>query len=305
MSWRFSGVVVKLVIALMLVSGLVRSAAAQVVETGNNEISGPQQLSAPQSGSLILNKAGTTASRLLLPLYVVDTTSTGGPTTFFAILNESGSSISVDAKYYDADTAYDPMSPPTPRFTQSLSLMPKQIQTIDVRSNIQQLAIDGDGVARGYIVFETVGGPAAIHGDYFRIDDDGNFASGSRLLNIDPASNGNDLCARFSIRFLDSALLFDSGTVFNVWFQPDLPYEGQAFAYSPFDLSGGDSLFDLSFPSNNFAFEVPSSLLLTGVSTEFGSIEFDFGGGIGHISAIMSALGRLSVGFEATCLDPI
>ncbi|MEM7583539.1 MAG: hypothetical protein AAF560_09190 [Acidobacteriota bacterium] len=286
------------VICAALVTASASFASGQAAQADSG-VTAPRELGA------LRDKVGTTASRLLLPLYVVDTNSPNGPTTFYAILNESSTAISIDANYYDADTPYDPEMPATPRFSQRLDLIPKQIQTFNVRSFVPQLAIDGDGVARGYIVFEPVGGPAAIHGDYFRIDDEGNFASGSRLLNIDPASSGNDLCTRFSIRFLNSALLFDSGTNLTVWFQPDLPYEGQAFAYSPFDISGGDSLFDLGFPSSNFAFEVPSSLLLTGVSSEFGSIEIDFGTGVGHVSAIMSALGRLSVGFEATCLDPI
>ena len=51
-------------------------------------------------------KAGTLANKLLLPLYIVDSVNTTtGPTTFYAIRNESTSSVDVAVKYYEPDTA--------------------------------------------------------------------------------------------------------------------------------------------------------------------------------------------------------
>lgn len=254
-------------------------------------------------------KHGTTGSRLLLPLYLVDTTDVNGPTTFFAVRNESPDTTDVTVRYYTAETAYDPVTLAPAQLTQELSLGTKEVATFDVRGFVSELAIDVDNFARGYIVFDSDDG--MIHGDYFQIDNGGNFASGSRLLNIETASGNNDpndpndLCTRFSMRFLDSALLFDSGTMFTVWLQPEVPYGGTAFSYSAFSLAGGLSLVDSSFPSGKFAFQVPASALLVGVNEEFGAIEFEFPlGAVGHVSGVLSALGRLSVGFEATCLDP-
>ena len=57
-------------------------------------------------------------------------------------------------------------------------------------------------------------------------------------------------------------------------------------------------------PSSRFAFQQTASSLLFNVDEEFGAIEFEFPAGTeGHISAVMSAFDRFSVGFEATCLD--
>ena len=259
----------------------------------------------PDPGAARGLKVGTTGEKLLLPLYLVNTADPNGTTTFFAIRNESEATVAVTATYYSAGTAYDPGSPSEGQFQQDLMLGTKAVETFDVRSFSADLMIDTDNFARGYIIFEADGG-GAIHGDYFQVDNSGNFASGSRLLNIDPESTGNDLCTRFSMRFLDSALLFDSGTIFTIWFQPAMPYEGTAFSYSAFGLAGGFSLVDSSLPSAKFAFQIPASALLIGVNEEFGAIEFEFPvGTVGHVSGILSALGRFSVGFEATCLDPI
>jgi len=255
-----------------------------------------------------INKAGTLGAKLLLPLYLIDTNTTNGPTTFFAVRNESDAAVTVTVKYFTADTAYRPGGGAVPQFqAPSLALARKATATVDIRAVVDNLDVDGDGIARGFIVFETEGGADVIHGDYFLIDDQGNFASGYRLVNIDPESTSNDLCGRFSIRFLDSSLFFDAGTVFTVWLQPADPFDGIAFAYSVFGLAGGDSLLDGVFPSSVFAFEVAASSLRGGiVPDEFGAIEFELPlDTVGHVSAVMSALGRFSVGFEATCLDPI
>ena len=243
-------------------------------------------------------KAGTFGSKLLLPLYIVDTTSSTGPTTFYAIRNESTETVDVEIKYYETN------QPQTPQRLDTLSLGGKAIDTIDVRS-VANLAVDPDGFARGYIVFEAEDGEAPLSGDYFQINNAENFASGNRLVNIDPTSRGYDLCTRFSMRFLDSVLAFDSGTVYSVWFEATEPHSGIAFAYSVYNLAGGDSLLDFVHNRAAVAFEVPASILRVDVEDEFGAIEFEFPiGTVGHISAVLSALGRLSVGFEATCLDP-
>lgn len=245
-------------------------------------------------------KLGTQAAKLLLPLYVVNAEDTvAGPTTFYAIRNESAvDTVEVEVRYYEADEADTPQFAP-----ETVTLGPKATATFDVRSRLADLQVDSDGFARGYITFETQSGAGTIHGDYFHINDGENFASGFRLLDADPASRGNDLCTRFSIRFLNSALVFDSGTVFSVWFEPDDPPASIAFSYTVYDLAGTAVLSD-SFlsPSGKLAFQTTADALLGTFSEEFGAIEFQFGT-VGHVSAVMSALDRFSVGFEATCLD--
>ncbi len=249
-------------------------------------------------------KEGTVGAQLLLPFYSVDTVTPGGPTTLFAIRNESASQIDVVIRYYGTDR------PDQPQSDQTIQLAAKAIRTVDIGSVIQtlNLQVDLDGFARGYVTFATGQGEAVIHGDYFLLNNAENFASGSRLVNIDPSSNGNDLCNRFSMRFLDSALFFDSGTLFTVWIQADEPLSGPAFSYLVYNQAGGNEQLSSSFPASDVAFQVSANLLMSAdpeLDLEFGAIEFQFPAGtVGHISAVMSAFNRYSVGYEATCLDP-
>ena len=249
-------------------------------------------------------KEGTVGAQMLLPLFLVDTLTPGGVTTLFAIRNESTSPVDVVVRYYGADR------PDQPQSEQTIALAGKAVQTVAIDRVVEplNLQVDPDGIARGFVTFATEQGEAVIHGDYFLINDGENFASGSRLVNIDPASNGNDLCNRFSMRFLDSALLFDSGTVYTVWIQSDEPLTGDAFSYSVYSQAGGNERLSSSFPASDVAFQVSANLLMSadpGLDFEFGAIEFQFPAGLaGHISAVMDAFGRYSVGYEATCLDP-
>ncbi len=260
-----------------------------------------QPAGAPSAGTPpVAAKEGTIAAQLLLPLFLVDTATPGGLTTLWAVRNESTAEVGLQVSYYGADT------PQQPQVEESYTLGPKEILTTSL-SLVAGLQVDPDGFARGYVTFATVGGEAVIHGDYFLLDNAENFASGSRLANVDPGSNANDLCNRFSMRFLDSSLLFDSGTLYTVWIQTTEPLDGTAVSYFVYDLAGGDERLSNSFPATDVAFQVSASDLMSGPSLglEFGAIEFQFPPGIvGHISAVMSAFGRLSVGYEATCLDP-
>jgi len=256
------------------------------------------------SATPVATKEGTVGAQLLLPLFLVDTVHPGGATTLFAIRNESTSQVEVRIRYYGADL------PEQPQSDETIALGAKAIWTVNIGLLVPtlDLQIDQDGFARGYVTFATGQGEAVIHGDYFLLDDAQSFASGSRLVNIDPSSHGNDLCNRFSMRFLDSALLFDSGTVFTVWIDADQPLSGPAFFYSVYDQAGGAEQLSGNFPAADVAFQVSANLLMSAdpqLDLEFGAIEFQFPGQtVGHISAVMSAFGRFSVGFEATCLDP-
>ncbi len=245
-------------------------------------------------------KEGTVGAQLLLPLYLVDTVNPFSQTTLWAVRNESPGDVELQVSYYGTD------APQQPQRTDVFELGPKEIQTVNV-AFVADLQVDPDNFARGYVTFATTGGEAVIHGDYFLLDDDDNFASGARLVNIDPASDGNDLCNRFSMRFLDSTLLFDSGTIYTVWIQADEPLAGEAFSYFVYDEAGGDEQLSNSFPASDVAFQISAADLMSGpgLDLEFGAIEFQFPPGvIGHISAVMSAFGRFSAGYEATCLDP-
>ncbi len=252
----------------------------------------------------IVGKEGTVGAQLLLPFFLVDTVNPQAQTTLFSVRNESTSPVDVVVRYYGADR------PDQPQNEETITLAAKAMRTANIGNIFQalDLQIDPDGFARGYVTLAADQGEAVIHGDYFLLNNAENFASGARLVNIDPNSNGNDLCNRFSMRFLDSAIFFDSGTVFTVWIQADEPISGPAFSYSVYNEAGGDELLSSSFPSSAVAFRVSANVLMSAdpeLDLEFGAVEFQFPAGtVGHISAAMSAFDRFSVGYEATCLDP-
>ena len=267
---------------------------------------GAQPVDTPTAVTPEIFKEGTVSAQLVLPLYLVDTLTPDGLNTLWAVRNESTSSINLVVRYFGADR------PDVPQTEETIPLGPKAVRTVNIGNSLQalNLQVDPDGFARGFMSFATEQGEPVIHGDYFLVNGAENFASGSRLLNSDPGSNGNDLCNRFSMRFLDSALLFDSGTVYTVWLQATEPLGGDtAFSYFVYDEGGGDEQLTQNYPSNDVAFQVSANDLITmpntGLDLEFGAIEFQFPAGmVGHISGIMSAFNRFSVGFEATCLDP-
>ncbi len=252
------------------------------------------------------NKEGTFGSRLLLPFYAVDTVSPGGPTTLWAIRNESTSAVQVTVRYFTNDPPQPPQ-PPQAQHEEMITLGAKAISTVNIGLIVapNDLAVDQDGFARGYVTFATTGDEAVIHGDYFLLNDAENFASGSRLVNVDPNSSGNDLCNRFSMRFLDSQLFFDSGTLFTVWADVTEPY---LLSYSVYSQAGGAEQLFHSLSVNSVVAQMSANFLMSalpGLDLEFGAIEFQFPGQtVGHVSSVMSAFDRFSVGFEATCLDP-
>ncbi len=256
-----------------------------------------QPLGIPATEPQTAVKEGTVGAQLLLPFFTVDTVNPNGPTTFWAIRNETTSDLDLVVSYYTTDGVLQ-------RAVAVDDLGRKAVLTANVRTAVTDysLAIDPTtDFASGYATIATVGDEAVIHGDYFLLNDGSNFASGSRLVNIDPTSNGNDLCTRFSMRFLDSALVFDSGTLYTIWVT-----ESSTLAYSIYDEAGGDPQLANSIAVVAGVTQISASdLMIAGLDLEFGAIEFQFSGGvIGHISAVLDAFGRYSVGYEATCLDP-
>ncbi|MEE8524865.1 MAG: hypothetical protein V3T72_13100 [Thermoanaerobaculia bacterium] len=242
-------------------------------------------------------KTDVASARLLLPLYLVDTTDPAGVTTLFAIRNQLDVQVEVEVRYFQVD------APQAPQRTDSVTLAAKAVAPVNIRL-VPGLSADADGIARGYVVAEATTAGAVIQGDYFRVTAGEDFASGFRMLNIDPGSSHNDLCGLFSIRFLNGGG-FDSGTRFIIWLEADqAPVPATpVFAYSAYDESGVLVLSSTYF-ADDVAFEVEAADLFVGpLQAEFGAIEFQFVDTVGHVAAILSASGRYSVGLEAFCGD--
>lgn len=255
-------------------------------------------LSAADHGVAPRAKTATAGTRLLLPRYEVDTTNPSGITTLFAVRNEGGTPVDLTLRYHRTD------GPQAPQYSENLTLAAKAVKTVNIRS-VPNLATDPDGIRRGFVVIEASTEGATVMGDFFQITPGENFANGSRLLNIDPTSNHNDLCNLFSMRFLNGGG-FDSGTLFTVFLDLPLAPTGST---AVMDILAYDEAGVLLLARETFADEVSfqvtaSELLSPTVTTDFGAIEFQFRDGVvGHIAAVLSASGRYSVGFEASCGD--
>ncbi len=240
-------------------------------------------------------KAATAGSRLLLPLYLVDTSVPDGAVTIFTVRNELDVPAEIEIRYFRTD------SPQAPQRTDPVTLAGKQVWPVNVRM-VDDLQVDENGIARGYVVIEALTEGAVIQGDYYRVDPTEDFATGFRLLNIDAASSDNDLCGLFTLRFLNGGG-FDSGTTFLVWIDLDLAPAGEVFALAAYD-EAGNLLQTRTFAADEVAFEVSAEELLHPFVQGFGAIEFQLSdGAVGHVSATVSAEGRYSVGLEAACRD--
>ena len=250
---------------------------------------------APDGGPAV-KRAGTSA-RLLVPFFEVDMSNPFGASTFFSVRNEILQPVDVLITYYATDR------PQSPLHFDPVTLPPKKLQPVDIRS-IPNLLVDDDGLARGYVIIETVSGEAVIQGEYFQITPDESFATGSRLVDIDPQSADNDLCSVFTIRFLNGGG-FDGGTVFTFWLDLDVaPQDTPVLSYEVYNEAGERRFFVANVPANQVAFRRPASELVSIIPTNFGAVEIQLVDGIqGHVSATMSALGRYSVGLEAVCRD--
>lgn len=238
------------------------------------------------------------SSRLLLPFFEVDTSDSNGLNTLFSVRNEGVEPIDIKVEFFDTT------GPQVAQMTQDRTLGAKELTTFNIGLE-PGLDAEPDGFIRGFVIISSSTPGARMHGDSYRLIPNEDFASGSRLLDISSASSNNDLCNLFTMRYLNGGG-FDSGTRYVVWVDRDAPPEPgeNTFSIAIYDQPG-ELQGVRSFASNSVAFTVSASDLIDGItSKDFGAIEFQFSdGAVGHISAVVSASNRYSVGLEASCGD--
>ncbi|MEO1368470.1 MAG: RICIN domain-containing protein, partial [Acidobacteriota bacterium] len=130
-----------------------------------------------------------------------------GVTTLFAVRNPSDQSVTVRYEFFGNDDG-----PGEAAVTQDLLLAPRAVRTVDVRSI--PLFSDSLGWVGITAVDPATGLPLSeqdLYGDYFRVDQGGNFASGDRLVSADDAD-----CAQWHSRFFNGGV-FDGGTSFQIF----------------------------------------------------------------------------------------
>ncbi len=233
--------------------------------------------------------------KLVLPYYLVDLNDNLGATTLFAVRNSTDSAMDVKYEYFSGKAM-------APFETETLSLGPHAVRTVTMRS-VPGLTDVGTGFATGYVHISplTPGlGAQALTGDYFRVDETNNFASGDLLVSM-PSAVPEEMCRFWDTRFFNGGS-FDGGTQFT-FYVPDNPQnESDPVVFGDvYDLDG-NLVQTLSLTESDFTFEINSSDLE--LETDFGAIEWSFPEGVaGNVSGIYKARGRFEVGLRGICRD--
>lgn len=244
----------------------------------------------------VSSKKAEASAHLLVPFFFVDTTQAEGADTFFSVRNETSVAVKITVSYFASDR------PTNPFFVETLTLPAKRLRQFRV-SLAENLAPDGDGFARGYVIIDAASEDAVIQGDYYQITPNQGFASGFRLVNVDTTSQANDLCSVVSVRFLSGGA-FDS-TALTFWIDsPEQPDgETPVATYAVYN-EAGVLRFAADIYASEVAFRRTSAELTSIIPTGFGVLEIQFADGIsGHVTATLSALNLYSVGVEGVCRD--
>ena len=211
-------------------------------------------------------------------------------TTLFAVRNPGSEPVSVRYQYFRDDEG-----PGDLVVSETRTLGARAVRTVDIRS------VSGVFDQRGWIgitaVDASTGAPLAVqdlYGDYFRVDQWDNFATGEKLLATEDA-----LCNNWHVRFLNGGD-FNGGTRFR-FLVPEFSGGLWTATARVYDEPGNlIQTFDVSSALHSTERTVGGLPLVT----NFGTIEWTFGDNVrGYMSVVMDALGRFSVGFEAECRD--
>lgn len=221
---------------------------------------------------------------LIVPGFEVEVDAPLGPTTFFAVRNTSDEEVTVNVNYYGDQLGDAPLR------TDVFVLGPQETLPANVRFNLTDLEVV-DGFATGVITIDEGDGLGApnLEGDYFRLDDGEDFATGDRLV------RPTDFCTRQEVRFVD----FGSGSQLRVLVDRPLGEEGPTFSYTAYDQAGVE-LLQGDFSTSNHLNVIDVADL--GIAENFGTVVFDFTtAGGGFVTGKYSAFGRFSVELNAAC----
>jgi len=244
---------------------------------------------------LLATKIDEDAGQFIVPRFRVDTTSSLGTTTLFAVRNTRTVSTMVSVVYFSNTGSV--------LHSETFNLSSRQILTRNVR-DVGGLVTDADGYKTGFIIITGSTG-ALLSVDLFQVDPGNNFATGSRAVDV----TGLYLCDLWDVRYLAGGI-FSGGTTLNLVINspqgtgagadPSVVFRvtseggttyGLVGLYTP-RLSTTTSVFDILAAAN------------PGVPP-FGALEVDFGNALGGVvEAVYDADGRFSIGLKGSCVTP-
>ena len=231
------------------------------------------------------------AAVFILPAFKIDSTSPAGETTALGIRNEADEANTVTLQLYAPNDSDNPV-------LVSNALLPKEVWTVNLRSETGSLPADFGGTIRGWAFI--IGDFLPISVDLFQIDSANDFATGSRPL----AFTSDEFCNTMVLRFLVGGA-FTGGTVLT--FLVDQPQGGDSMNDPP-TITGTvyreDGSEDTTFEifTDSFTLEVDAANLIGG--DNFGSMDINMPNGSGgYVLARYKADNRYSVSIPSACLD--
>lgn len=284
------------VLSLLLVVA-VPAIAAEGVSLQIGEPPPENPASVTRDASLSPRFSDRPRDAFLLPLFEVDRSSPFAETTLIAVRNVTDQSHDVRITYW-VDHVFDPMAEPD--LVQDFSLAGKQIRTISLR-DLPEITggADGDAIVQGWLMVEHVDAVGdVLSTDWFRVDDDQDFAVGDRMVDVDTSYT----CLKWELRYIVGAG-FDGGTRLEVFTDTPLGLGTVTF----FDEAGINQ-GTVNVGTNRQAVQIDVAELLAelpGSPAASGGMEVLFQPGTngGLVMSTYSAAGQYSVGMDAVCLN--
>lgn len=297
-----SRAVVLSVLSLLLAAGAAPAAHAAgegvVLQVGEAPPANPSSVTRDASLDPRFNDRPRDA--FLLPLFEVDRSSPFAETTLIAVRNATEQGHDVTISYW-VDHVFDPMADPD--LVQSFSLPAKEIATFNLR-DLPEISggAGGDAVIHGWLLVEHDDGVGdTLSADWFRVDDDQDFAVGGRLVDVDTSYT----CTEWGLRHLVGGG-FTGGTQLEVFTDTPLGLGTPSFSVTFYDEAGNNQ-GTVNVSTNRQAVQIDVAELLDvlpGSPAGLGGMEVLFQSGTtgGLVMGTYSADGQFSIGMDATCL---
>lgn len=289
-------------VGLLLFSSALGAAAEVRIERLESLTSLPiPLLTTPSSGLMAtalgppIRAAQATTDALLLPYFEVEPDNPVGVTTLFAVRNETADPVAVRVMF---------LSPvgPDQQVVEELALPGHAVQSFNLR-NVRGLRTDDDGIARGLVVLGVIGGGPQrdlLTGDFFLLR--AATATGGPLLNLSVNDPDNELCRRWSARFLNGGTFAGETTLTVV---ADVA-QGLDAADPPTLVAtvyaeNGSEVARFAVKSDSNAFQIELRELVP-AELPFGSLSLDFPYTKGAVLVEHRAQGGYRVGLKGGCV---
>ena len=285
---------------LVLASSLITSCLLPAAAGGSSltvreitpEAAGELKARWAESRGSIHERSRLDDTLVIVPFFVVDTTSASGVTTLFAVQADLDVSTPVVIRYEDLFGN---------QFrSETRTLAPSSVLTVNIRDKNPPVLTAG--FAFGRVVIDSTN-DLLITGDYYQVDPGGNFGHADGLISVD------DLCLIEDVRYATGGI-FDDTVMSYHFLQLTTPAMGGLPAAIVEVYTEGGTLsrtFELVLPNFSSRADFISAEFIfdqLGGGPPFGTMRFFWNPdtvGAAVTKAATSAQGRFSVGLQGAC----